>query len=236
MPPRHMIERDRFKSLLTPLLVGLAAVLLGLVFASLGSEVMEGDTRSFDMHVLRSAQSLRAAHPWLTTVMRDLSGLGSTTVLTLFTVAAAGYLVLVSARTAALLVAVSVIAGSAFISLFKTGFGRQRPDAAFADLAAPGLSFPSGHASMSAIVFLTLGALMASTRSSLPERIYILATAAVLALLVGASRVALGVHWATDVLGGWAFGTGWAMLWLLLARRLARSTLEVRSGFNSPPE
>jgi len=227
---------DRYRDLLKPLLVGLAAVLLVSAFAQLAAEIAEGDTRAFDMEVVHIAQSLRTGHRWLAEIMRDLSGLGSTTVLTLFTVAAAGYLVLVSARTAALLVAVSVIAGSAFISLFKTGFGRQRPDAAFADLAAPGLSFPSGHASMSAIVFLTLGALMASTRSSLPERIYILATAAVLALLVGASRVALGVHWATDVLGGWAFGTGWAMLWLLLARRLARSTLEVRSGFNSPPQ
>ena len=103
--------------------------------------------------------------------MRDLSGLGSTTVLTLFTVTTVGYLALVSARTMALLVAASVISGSVVVSVFKAAFGRLRPDAAYAELVASGLSFPSGHATMAAIVFLTLGALIAGTRSRLKERI-----------------------------------------------------------------
>lgn len=212
---------DRYRSLLKPLLMGLGVVLLVLTFAQLGAEITEGDTRGFDTFLLRSAQSLRIGHPWLAEVMRDLSGLGSTTVLTLFTLATVGYLALVSARMMAFLVAASVISGSALVSVLKAAFGRLRPDAAYAELAAPGLSFPSGHASMAAVVFLTLGALIASTRSRLTERIYILATASVMTLLVGVSRVALGVHWATDVLGGWAFGAAWAMAWLLLARRLA---------------
>jgi undecaprenyl-diphosphatase len=210
---------DRYQSLLKPLLVGLASALLALTFVLLGSEVLEGDTRSFDTHLLHSAQSLRASHNWLADVLRDLSGLGSTTVLALLTVATMGYLALVSARTPAVLVGASVATGAVLVSVFKSAFGRLRPDAAFAELVASGLSFPSGHASMSAVVFLTLGALIASTRSRLGERIYILATAAFMTLLVGLSRVALGVHWATDVLGGWAFGAGWAMLWLLFARR-----------------
>jgi undecaprenyl-diphosphatase len=210
---------DRYQSLLKPLLIGLASALLALTFVLLGSEVLEGDTRSFDTHLLHSAQSLRASHIWLAEVLRDLSGLGSTTVLTLFTVATIGYLALVSARTTAVLVGASVATGAILVSVFKSAFGRLRPDAAFAELVTSGLSFPSGHASMSAVVFLTLGALIASTRSRLGERVYILATAAFMTLLVGLSRVALGVHWATDVLGGWAFGAGWAMLWLLFARR-----------------
>lgn len=193
--------------------------MLALAFVLLASEVLEGDTRSFDTHLLHSAQSLRASHIWLAEVLRDLSGLGSTTVLALFTVATVGYLALVSARATAILVGASVATGAILVSVFKSAFGRLRPDGAFAELVASGLSFPSGHASMSAVVFLTLGALIASTRSSLGERVYILATAAFMTLLVGLSRVALGVHWATDVLGGWAFGAGWAMLWLLFARR-----------------
>jgi undecaprenyl-diphosphatase len=220
--PRAPFRLDRYQSLLKPLLIGLAAALLALAFVLLGSEIVEGDTRSFDMHFLRSAQSLRANHPWVAEVMRDLSGLGSTTVLALFTLATVGYLVLVSSRTTALLVASSVITGAVLVSVFKAAFGRLRPDSTFAELVAPGLSFPSGHASMSAIVFLTLGALVASTRTRLVERTYILATASLMTLLVGVSRVALGVHWATDVLGGWAFGAAWATVWLLLARRLAR--------------
>jgi len=70
---------------------------------------------------------------------------------------------------------------------------------------------------MSAAVFLTLGVISASTRSRLRERLYILAMAATAAVLVGLSRVALGVHWASDVLGGWALGTAWALGWSMVA-------------------
>ena len=150
--------------------------------------------------------------------MRDLSGLGSTVVLTLFTVATVGYLALVSQRTTAILVATSVISGTVLVNIFKTTFGRIRPDLVYAELAASGWSFPSGHASMSALVFLTIGALIASSHKRVAERVYILMTAGLMTLLVGLSRVALGVHYATDVIGGWAFGSAWAIVWLLLAR------------------
>lgn len=213
---------DRYLSLLKPLSIGLVAVLLSLVFLKLGGEVVEGDTHGFDTRLLHGVQALRAEHPWLAESMRDLSGLGSTIALTLFTVATVGYLALVRARTTAALVAISVGMGSVFVILLKHAFGRLRPDTAFSEVVVSGLSFPSGHTSMSAIVFLTLGALIASTRSRLRERTYILAAASLLTLLVGVSRVALGVHWATDMLGGWAFGAAWAMAWLLLARQVAR--------------
>ena len=213
---------DRYRTLFIPLLIGLASVLLALAFVQLGSEVTEGDTRGFDLRLSLGAQALRAAHPWLAEVGRDLSGLGSMTVLSLFILATAGYLVLVNARTTALLVATSALTGSVLISVFKSVFSRMRPDASLAGIVAQGLSFPSGHASMSAIVFLTLGALLASVHTRLAERVYIFAIAALMTLLVGVSRILLGVHWATDVLGGWAFGTAWALVWLLLARRLDR--------------
>jgi undecaprenyl-diphosphatase len=230
-PLRHRFDRlalprfDTLRSLLRPLAAGLAVVLLMLVFALLASEVFEGDTRGFDMRLLRDAQQIREAHPWFAQVMRDLSGLGSTAVLTLFTAATAGYLLLVSARITALLVVASTVSCAILISLLKAVFSRMRPDVAFADHAAWGMSFPSGHASMSAAVFLTLGVLTATTRSRLSERLYILAVAAATALLIGASRVALGVHWASDVLAGWAVGAAWAMAWLLIAYRLVHSEI-----------
>jgi undecaprenyl-diphosphatase len=221
-PPEAEPGADRFRSLIKPLLAGGIAALLMLGFVSVGSEVLEGDTRAFDTSVLHGAQALRAAHPWIAEVMRDLSGVGSTVALALFTTVTVLYLALFSLRRLALLVAVSVVSGSILVSLFKVAFGRLRPDTAFAELVVSGLSFPSGHASMSAIVFLTVGSLVASTRGRWAERSFILAVAALMTLLVGASRVALGVHWATDVVGGWAFGSAWALAWLLLARRLAR--------------
>jgi undecaprenyl-diphosphatase len=203
---------------LTPLLIVFAVATLALLFIVLASEVREGDTRFFDMQVLLRAQALRAEYPWLAELMRDLSGLGSTVVLTLVTVATVGYLALVSQRTTAILVASSVISGTILVSVFKAAFGRIRPDLVYAELAASGLSFPSGHASMSAIVFLTIAALLASSHTRVSERTYILLTAGLMTLLVGLSRIALGVHYASDVLGGWAFGSAWAIAWLLLAR------------------
>lgn len=214
--------REQRFSLARALGFSLMAVLLILAFVSLAGEMLEGDTRAFDMMVLVAAQSLREAKPWLTETMRDFSGLGSTVVLTLLTVVTVGYLALVSTRTSAWFVSASVISGALCVSAFKAAFGRARPDTAYAELVATGLSFPSGHATMSAVVFLTLGSLVASTRARWTERVYILCAAAVLTVLVGVSRIALGVHWATDVFGGWAFGTGWAIAWLLLASVVGR--------------
>jgi undecaprenyl-diphosphatase len=163
--------------------------------------------------------------------MRDLSGLGSTTVLTLVTVSVVGYLALANASSAAVLLAASAITGSALASVLKWRYGRLRPDPAFADFVATGLSFPSSHATSSAVVYLTLGALFASTRTRLKERAYILSTAAAVAALVGVSRIALGVHWTTDVLGGWAIGAAWATLWLMVAHISAS-----RSKPTAPPQ
>jgi undecaprenyl-diphosphatase len=213
---------DRFRSLLLPLAAGCGAVLLLLTVLYLGSEVLEGDTRGFDTAMLVAAKRLRDAHPWIAGVMRDLSGIGSATVLSLLTVLWTGFLLLLRHRRLATVVALAVASGFLANTVLKRLFDRGRPDPAFADLTLQSLSFPSGHASMSALVFLTIGALLALTRPPAAERVYILGAAAFIAVAVGISRVALGVHWATDVLGGWAFGAAWAMIWLLIAHRLAR--------------
>ena len=108
---------------------GLAVLLLLLAFVRVASEVIEGDTHGIDTALLREAKLFRDAHPMFAHVMRDLSGLGSTTVLTFFTAATAGYLLLVSARVHALVVAASALSGAALVSLLKPAFGRLRPDA-----------------------------------------------------------------------------------------------------------
>jgi undecaprenyl-diphosphatase len=143
-------------------------------------------------------------------------------VLTLVVVLATGYLVLAGRTRLGVIVALSAIGGATGVSVLKAAFGRARPDGRLAESVVEGLSFPSGHATMSAAIYLTLGALLASTRARRRERAWLLGAAAAIAALVGASRVVLGVHWATDVLGGWAFGAAWAIAWLLLARAAAR--------------
>lgn len=216
-PPREVPHHRVY----TSLLLGFAAAGLVLAFVGLTVDVLEGDTRTFDAYLAHAAQALRRSHPWLGEIMRDLSGLGSTVVLTLFVALTSGYLLVAGRRPTALLVALSSILGALAVAVLKVMFGRPRPDAGLVEVVASGLSFPSGHATMAAVVFLTLGALVSSTRGVWRERGYILLAAAVLTLAVGLSRVVLGVHWATDVVGGWAFGSAWAVLWLLVARRLA---------------
>ena len=142
--------------------------------------------------------------------------------MTLITAVTVVYLALVGSRRMAALVLSAMLSGSALVIATKGLFGRARPDLTLTDLVVSGLSFPSGHTSMSAIAFLTMGALIAATQRRTRERIYILLIAGLLTLLVGLSRIALGVHWATDVMGGWAFGAAWAVLWLQVARLLAR--------------
>jgi undecaprenyl-diphosphatase len=200
----------------------LIAIGLVGVFAYFGSEVAEGESQAVDLFMVQYAKELRTSHLWLPEVLRDLSGLGSTVVLALFTAGCVGYLALFSSRMNAVLVATSVATGTLLVSVFKALLGRARPAASYAEFVASGLSFPSGHSTMSALVFLTIGTVIANTRSQLGEKIYILAAASFMSILVGLSRVGLGVHWATDVIGGWSFGVAWAILWLVIAHWLLR--------------
>ncbi len=212
----------RVRALLRPLLAGLATVVLLVAFAALAGRVLAGDTHAIDLALVEAAHALRAAHPPFARAMIDASALGSTTVLTLVVVLAVGHLVLSGHPRLAAVVAASALAGSTLVTVLKSTIGRVRPDSHLAEAVVDGLSFPSGHATMSAAIYLTLGTLLASTRARRRERAWVLGGAAAIAVLVGASRVALGVHWPTDVLGGWAFGAAWAIAWLLVARVVVR--------------
>lgn len=220
--PDGVATSDPAQDLWRPLLAGAFVAAMAFVVLKLGSEVLEGETQGFDERVWLLAQTLNSQYPRFTLVMRDLTSLGSTVVMTLITAVTVIYLAVLGSRRMAALVLSAMLSGSVLLTATKGWFGRARPDLAFTDLVVSGPSFPSGHTSMSAIAFLTLGALIAATQRRTRERLCILLIAGVLTLLVGLSRIALGVHWATDVVGGWAFGAAWAVLWLQVARWLAR--------------
>lgn len=203
--------------------IAAAVCLIGL-FSLLAGEVSEAETMWLDGRVLQLAQSLRQHHPEFADVMRELSGLGSTIVLTMLTVTTAGYLWSSGRIAKAAVLCAAMVSGAIAMSALKLYFGRVRPDLAMAAFAQDGMSYPSGHATMSAIFFLTVGTLLAQMHSSARVRAYLIGVAGLLSLSIGFSRMALGVHWATDVLGGWAFGVGWAFLWLRATRSLSEAS------------
>ncbi len=191
-------------------------------FIELADEIVEGGTAALDRTLLLALRSSAdPAQPlgpaWLHELMRDFTALGGVGVLTLLTVSASGYLWLLGARRAAATLLLSVLLGVLASTLLKVAFDRPRPDLVPHGSYVRSASFPSGHSMMAAVVYLTLGALIARVHSQMRLRIYLLAISVLVTLLIGISRVYLGVHWPSDVLGGWAVGAAWALLcWLAM--------------------
>ncbi|WP_442580540.1 phosphatase PAP2 family protein [Mesorhizobium sp. ASY16-5R] len=156
--------------------------------------------------------------PWMAEAVRDLTALGSGSVLVFVTAATIGYLLLTGRRAAALFVLVAVAGGQLLSSLLKLGIDRPRPELVPHLAEVYTLSFPSGHAMLSAVTYLTLGALAARVAPNRTAGIYLLFLALLATFLVGASRVYLGVHWPSDVLAGWCAGAAWAMACWLTAQ------------------
>jgi undecaprenyl-diphosphatase len=135
-----------------------------LAFGLLAEEVVEGETLPFDRKLLlalrqASNPGVPIGPPWLPETARDISALGSTIVLGILLLAAVGYLLLTGRRAAAWLMLGAVSSGVALNSLLKFSFSRPRPDMVTPAVRVFTASFPSGHATMSAITYLTLGAL-----------------------------------------------------------------------------
>ncbi|OAN58143.1 phosphatase PAP2 family protein [Sphingomonas sp. TDK1] len=159
---------------------------------------------------------------WLLQSAIDISALGGYTVLWL---AGAGTLIFLFAfgkRSEALLLGGSLVGASTINALLKIFLHRPRPDVVPHLAHVSSASFPSGHAMISAAVYLTLGMMVAQTQTSRWARAYLLGFSVLLVLLIGCSRVFLGVHWPSDVLAGWCFGAIWALCMFALNARLHR--------------
>jgi len=213
-------------------LVALACVVAGVWgFALLADEVLEGGTQAFDQRVLlafrHSDTRAPIGSPSVQEAARDITALGGVAVLTLLTAIAAGFLALDGKKHMALFVVGSILGGVAAGTILKDVFHRPRPDLVPVSVYVSGASFPSGHSMMSAVTYLTLGALLARSQERKRVKAYFLMVAMFLTFAIGVTRVYLGVHWPTDVLAGWTAGAVWALLCWLTARWLqARQTLE----------
>lgn len=211
----------------------LIATLGAMGFLAIADEVAEGETHALDLAVLRALrvegqpQTLIGPH-WLHVAATDVTALGSVTVLGLIILLAFALLASLRRWSEGALLLAGAGGGLLISQGLKRVFGRERPELAYRAVEAVNASFPSGHAMLSAVVFLTLGVLTARFADRRRVRVLAMSAAVLLSLLVGASRVYLGVHWASDVLAGWCVGAAWAMAcWLaayLVQRRFTPSS------------
>jgi undecaprenyl-diphosphatase len=205
------------------------------LFLKLASEVREGETHAIDQAILLQLRDpTDPSNPigphWLEIMFRDLTSLGSPTVLALIAGAVVLYLWIDQKPAAARFVAIAIAGGAALEVLLKLGFARPRPELVSHLVDVNSFSFPSGHATMATITYLTLGALLARVQTRRRMKLYILGLAIFLALIVGFSRVYLGVHWPTDVVAGWCVGAAWALgCWLVATWLQSRGAIEAES-------
>lgn len=232
-----LLRRARASARMEPSALGaLMIVVLGVLgFIKLADDMAESDGRAFDQAVLTWMQPV-AGEPrgpwWLHEAALDITSLGGIAVLSLFAVATVGFLLIQKKRLSALLLTLGLVGGVALSEGLKALFERERPPAAYQAVETLNASFPSGHALMSTVFYLSVAVMLARAFPTKRLKTYVLGVGMTLAGLVGLTRVYLGAHWATDVLAGWCVGAAWAMaLWLA-----AYGATRLQTARHAPPQ
>jgi undecaprenyl-diphosphatase len=200
----------------------LAIACLLFAFGVIAQNVIAGKSLALDQSIILALRdptnpTAPIGPEWIQEGVRDLTSLGSITVLAIMTLNFSGYLFLARKYAAAWLMIAAVCGGIALNDLLKVAFARPRPDLIYQAVRVFTSSFPSGHSELSATTYLTIAVLLAQNQSSFKIGVYFIALAALLTTLIGISRIYLGVHYPTDVLGGWCIGAAWALgCWVLM--------------------
>jgi undecaprenyl-diphosphatase len=194
----------------TLLFAGMLSAIAALFFFGwLADEMLEGGTRRFDESVRNYIHEFAA--PALTSVMQLVSFLGSTLFLIIFGVIIVIALYLRKHRRGAILFAITTLGSSILIFTLKNIFKRVRPEPFFNTILPSSDSFPSGHALGAFCFYGALAAILTARTESLSLKILIWTAAAAMILLVGISRIYLGVHFPSDVVAGYAVGLIWVI-------------------------
>ncbi len=184
-----------------------AAFVAALFFVFLARAVMAGSTTGFDAAVRGAVHSW--ASPALTSVMRAITQLGSVNFLVPAGAVVAWRLYVGGRPRAAVLLAITAVGAQAFDQVLKFDFRRPRPEVFFGAAQPSTYSFPSGHSVESCCFYGVLAAILAAGTMSWRKKGAIWAAASAVTVAVGLSRVYLGVHYPTDVVGGWALAIVW---------------------------
>lgn len=191
-------------------------------FLRIAETVTEEGMARFDKSVLLSLRvegdtADPVGPPWVEEMARDITALGSMVILFLLVGSLSAFLWLSGRKRAFVFVLSSCLLGVLFSSVLKEFYDRARPDVVAHGMHTLTKSFPSGHAMLSAVIYLTTGVLIARAIQGARLKAFVILVAIGIAVLVGLSRLYLGVHWPTDVMGGWLLGTVWALSWWLVA-------------------
>lgn len=216
--------------------IWLALALMSLwLFMAIALEVVAGESFTLDEKILLSMRTPGNPEnpigpPWLEQVGQDITALGGNAVLSLVSIWVMLFLCLINKGRLALVVLLAT--GGALLAslLLKSGFDRPRPDLVRHATMVYTSSFPSSHSMLAASAYLTMGALLAQAQRRRRVKALIIITSVLLTLLIGISRIYLGVHWPTDVVAGWVAGAAWAAGCAFLARRFIRQTVKPAEG------
>ena len=227
--------RTRIREVLRRREIGLLLILATLaagswIFLEIADEVTQGTTTTVDEQILMlfreggDPNDPIGSHA-VESAVRDVTALGSLTVIAFLTVVVAGFLFLSQRPRLAVYVLVATVGGAAISYALKLLYNRPRPTLVPPEALPSDPSFPSGHSAAAAVVYLTLGLLLAHTFARREQKVYVVALAILVTLAVGLSRLYLGVHWPSDVLAGWTLGGVWALACWQAERMLRRRGL-----------
>ena len=186
------------------------AALAFLAFVRITRELIEGDVGAMDSAILLAVAKVRT--PWLTIAAIDVTALGSITLVVLFSAFTLVVLLVLRDRLGALqLLAAS--AGAGILTLVtKDIIERTRPAEAQQLIAVSGFSYPSGHSVSTSALYLTVAIIAGRYVENPGARAAVFIAVSAVLIMVGTSRVYLGVHYATDVVSGISLGVAWALV------------------------
>ncbi|NNF58332.1 MAG: phosphatase PAP2 family protein [Rhodothermaceae bacterium] len=244
-PPQDPPLAIRIRRVLGRREIGLLLLLATLaagawIFLEIADEVNSGDIVTVDERILmlfregNNPNDPIGSHS-VESAVRDVTALGSLTVISLLTLITVAFLFLSRRPRLALYMFVASAGGAALSYALKFLYNRPRPNLVAPEALPSDPSFPSGHSAAAAVVYLTLGLLLAHTLARRELKVYVVTLAILLTVAVGLSRLYLGVHWPSDVLAGWTLGGVWALAcWQ--AERMLRQRGLVEEEAHPEPE